>query len=236
MMRNSIVKAIVLTAVICFTTLISKAQLGYNYSQFDFGIAGAYNQVYGDAESITGTASLHFSLNYNQTPYINYILEAQAGKLEGGNEFKDTTGRQFSNSFAAFAFRIQVQAGELIDYSNSPFANGLKNLYISSGVGYVVNHLKTNRYSLKIPDYYTPGQDNSNEIFIPARIGYELKLFNTYDEPSVKIDIAYQYNFVMGDLLDGFNTGHQKDSFSQISLGVKFAIGSKTSYRKQISY
>jgi hypothetical protein len=129
-----------------------------------------------------------------------------------------------------------VQAGELMDYSDSPFANGLKNLYISSGLGYVVNNLKTNRYSLKIPDFYTPGEDHSNEIFIPARIGYEFKLYNKYDEPSVRIDLAYQYNFVMGDDLDGFTAGKQKDAFSQISLGVKFALGSKTSYRKQISY
>jgi len=235
-MRNLTLKALVLTAIICFTSLVSKAQIGYNYSQFDVGVAGAVNQVYGDAESVTKTASLHFSLNYNQTPYLNYILEVQAGKLEGGNEFKDTTGRQFSNSFTAFLFRIQVQAGELMDYSDSPFKNGLKNLYISSGIGYVVNNLRTSRYSLKIPDYYTPGEDHSNEIFIPVRLGYEFKLYNKYDEPSVKIDLAYQYNFVMGDDLDGFKTGKSNDQFSQISLGVKFAIGSKISYRKQITY
>jgi hypothetical protein len=235
-MRNLTLKALVLTIVICFASLISKAQLGYNYSQFDAGFGGAMNQVYGDAESVTSTASVNFSLNFNQTPYLNYILEAQAGKLEGGNRLVDTTSRQFSNSFTAFLFRIQVQAGELIDYSDSPFANGLKNFYISSGIGYVVNNLRTSRYSLKIPNYYTPGEDHSNEIFIPARIGYEFKFYNQFDEPSVRIDLAYQYNFVMGDELDGFNTGHQKDAFSQISLGIKFAIGSKTSYRKQITY
>jgi hypothetical protein len=234
-MRNLTLKALVLTAIICFTSLISKAQLGYNYAQFDVGVAGAVNQVYGDAQSITKTASLNFSLNYNQTPYLNYILEAGGGKLEGG-KLSDPTSRQFSNSFSSFLFRIQVQAGELMDYSDSPFKNGLKNLYISSGIGYVVNNLKTNRYSLKIPDYYTPGEDHSNEIFIPARIGYEFKLYNKFDEPSVKIDLAYQYNFVMGDELDGFKAGKANDQFSQICLGVKFAIGSKISYRKQITY
>lgn len=235
-MRKSILKAIVLTTVICFTSFISKAQLGYNYSQFDLGVGGAYNQVYGDAESVTPTASVSLSLNFNQTPFINYLLEVNAGKLEGGDEYKDVTSRQFSNSFTAFQFRIQVQAGELIDYSDSPFANAFKNLYLSSGLGYVVNDLKTNRYSLKIPDYYTPGEDHSEEIYLPARIGYEFKLYNSFGEPSFKIDLAYQYNFVMGDELDGFKAGVSNDHFSQVCLGIKFALGSKTSYRKQIAY
>jgi len=234
-MRNLTLKALVLTIFICFASLISKAQLGYNYAQFDAGVAGSLNQVYGDAQSITKTFSPRFSLNFNQTPFLNYILEGEGGKLEGG-KLGDPTSRQFSNSYSAFAFRIQVQAGELMDYSDSPFKNGLKNLYISSGIGYVVNHLTTNRLSLNIPDYYTPGENNSNEIFIPARIGYEFKFYNQFDEPSVKIDLGYQYNFVMGDELDGFKAGKANDQFSQICLGVKFAIGSKTSYRKQITY
>ncbi len=234
-MRNLTLKALVLTAIICFTSLISKAQIGYNYAQFDVGVAGSLNQVYGDAQSITKTVSPRFSLNYNQTPFLNYILEGEGGKLEGG-KLSDPTSRVFSNSYAAFTFRIQVQAGELMDYSDSPFKNGLKNLYISSGIGYVVNHLNTNRLSINIPDYYTPGENNSNEIFIPVRIGYEFKFYNQFDEPSVKIDLGYQYNFVMGDELDGFKAGKANDQFSQICLGVKFAIGSKISYRKQITY
>lgn len=234
-MRNLTLKALIVTAIICFTSFISKAQIGYNYAQFDAGVAASLNQVYGDAQSITKTVSPRFSLNFNQTPFLNYILEGEGGKLEGG-KLSDPTSRVFSNSYAAFAFRIQVQAGELMDYSDSPFKNGLKSLYISSGIGYVVNHLTTNRLSLNIPDYYTPGENNSNEIFIPARIGYEFKFYNQFDEPSVKIDLAYQYNFVMGDGLDGFKAGKANDQFSQICLGVKFAIGSKTSYRKQITY
>jgi len=131
---------------------------------------------------------------------------------------------------------VQVQAGEVIDYSNSPFANALKNLYLSAGIGMVVNDLSTNRYSYKIPDYYTPGDDHSEEIYIPLRIGYEFKLFNQYNQPSVKIDLAYQTNLIMGDDLDGFVTGKTNDKYTEIVLGVKFSLGSITSYRKQISY
>jgi len=100
----------------------------------------------------------------------------------------------------------------------------------------VVNHVTTNRYSVLIPEFYTPGEDNSNEILIPARIGYEFKVYNKYNEPSFKIDLAYQYNFILGDELDGFKAGKANDAYTQISLGIKFAIGGTTSYRKQIYY
>jgi hypothetical protein len=227
---------IFLTTILCLAAFASKAQLGYNYDQYDIGFGAAANKVYGDAQTIVTTPSIHFNFNYNQTPYVNYILEVEAGKLEGGNEYKDTTGRQFSNSFTAVDFRAQVQLGELVDYSRSPFANAMKNLYASTGIGFVVNNVTANRYSYKIPDFYTPGDDHSTEIFIPVRFGYEFKMFNDLGEPSVKIDLAYQYNFIMGDDLDGFIAGKSNDAYSEYVLGIKFALGGKTSYRKQISY
>ena len=36
--------------------------------------------------------------------------------------------------------------------------------------------------------------------------------------------------------LDGIEYGTNKDAYSQINIGFKFAIGGITSYRKQISY
>ncbi len=235
-MRIFNLKKIFFTVFISCIAFISKAQLGYDYAQYDIGFGGAINKTYGDAQSVKSTPSVHFNFNYNQTPFINYILEVEAGKLEGGNALKDTTGRQFSNSFTAVAFRVQVQAGEILDYSNSPLANVLKNFYLSSGIGMEVNSLTTNRYSYKIPDYYTPGEDHSSEIYIPVRLGYEFKIYNQYNQPSVKIDLAYQQNFILGDELDGFKAGKANDTYTEIVLGVKFALGGVTSYRKQITY
>lgn len=236
-MMKSILRVALVTLSISLLSYAAKAQIGYNYDQWDLGVAGGYNTVYGDAETQTYAPSIHFNLNYNQTPFLNYVFEVQTGQLKGGNEFKDTTGRQFSNSFTMFAFRVQIQGGEIFDYSQSTFYNALKNLYIAPGIGYIVNNLKTNRYSLKIPDFYTPGEDHSTEIVLPLRIGYEFKLFNSMGEPSVKIDLGYQYNIVFGDELDGFKTGRTNyDIYTQYTLGIKFAIGGGTSYRKQIYY
>jgi len=235
-MINRSFKRILLITLLCFTVLVSKAQSGDNYAQYDVGLAGSFNSVTSDAQTAKSTISPQISLNYNQTPYINYILEVQAGKLEGGDSTKDLLGRQFSNSFTAFYFRAQLQMGEIIDYSQSPSANAFKNFYLSSGIGYIVNHLKVNRTSLTSPVVFTPGLYNNNEIAIPLRIGYEFKVFNDYGQPKFRIDIAYQKNFVLGDELDGLLANKNNDAYSQITIGFKYALGSLVSYRKQIAY
>jgi hypothetical protein len=227
------------TSLICCATLIAKAQLGYNYAKYDLGVSVGFNTVHGDAQTTASSPSVDFNLTYNQTPFTNFVFEAQLGRLAGGDSLKTSTGRQFKNDFSAFIFRGQLQAGEFLDYSGSRLNNALKNLYASVGIGYVINRIVTiSRVSHILPGFYTAGQNNSQEIFIPFRIGYEFKLFNTYQQPSVKFDLGYGYNYVLGDGLDGFATtaGHH-DAYSQYTIGVKFAIGNADiSYRKQIQY
>jgi len=201
-------------------------------------VALGINQVSGDVATKTNTTSVHFNFTYNQTPYTNFVFEAQFGKLAGGDSLKSADGRQFNNNFSAFLFRGQLQLGEVFDYSNSPFKNALKNLYLSAGIGLVVNHITSiNRYSNQTPPVYTPGVNNSNEPFIPLRLGYEFKIFNNYQQPSIKIDLGLQYNLVLSDNLDGYTAGNNNDAYVQATIGVKFAIGSgNISYRKQIQY
>jgi len=226
-----------LLTIVVLASNVVKAQIGNDYAQYDVGLGLDFNKAYTDAETITGTRSARLMFNYNVSPFINYILEVQTGTLRGGDSLKTASGRQFTNSFTAVMLRGQLQMGELIDYSQSSVANAFKNLYVSSGIGMIYNHMTDiNRSSIQVPGFYTSGENNSNELVIPLRIGYEFKLYNKYNEPGFKIDIGYQNNFILGDELDGFNTGKQKDSYSQISIGLKFAIGGVTTYRKQISF
>ncbi|HVW98541.1 MAG TPA: hypothetical protein VHA56_21420 [Mucilaginibacter sp.] len=237
-MTRHFLKTILLTISVCSFTLIAKAQLGYNFAAYDVGTAVGFDKTYGDAETVTGTQSIHFNFTYNTTPFVNFVFEAQLGKLRGGDSVLTKSGRYFNNDFSAFIFRGQLQMGEIMDYSHSPFKNALKNLYVSAGVGFVRNHItQVSRTSAQLPGYYTDGENKSREPFIPLRIGYELKLYNRYSEPSVKIDFGYGYNYVLGDGLDGFTAGNKKDFYTQFTAGVKFALGSAAiSYRKQITY
>src|SRR5471030_2430390 len=164
-MRKLISKTAFLTLCVCCTTLVTKAQLGYNYSKYDIGVAAGFNTVHGDAQTQATTPSINFNLTFNQTPFTNFVLEAQLGRLAGGDSVKTSTGRQFKSDFSAFIFRGQLQAGEILDYSNNKVYNALKNLYISAGVGYVVTRVtEISRYSNKIPGFYTGGDDNSQEL------------------------------------------------------------------------
>jgi hypothetical protein len=238
-MTQRFFKATVATLFVSFLCLSAKAQLGYEYAQYDVGLGGAMSRVVGsDAETVKFAPTGHINLTYNVSPFINYVVEAQGGILKGGAA-TDRSKRVFENKYAAVIFRAQLQAGEFINYSDSRMMNVFKNFYIASGIGFVVNKLDIDT-NLRVPDadgFYTPGRNHSNQLLIPTRIGYEFKIFNKYNQPSVKIDIGYQLNYILGDGLDGFETGRSKnDAYDQFSIGVKFAIGGVTSYRKSISY
>lgn len=234
---NIFIKRFFLLAIVMLATNVVKAQVGYDYAQYDLGLGLDFNKAYTDAQTITGTRSGRLMFNYNVSPFVNYIVEVQTGTLRGGDSLKTTSGRQFTNSYTAIMMRGQLQMGELIDYSGSQVANAFKNLYLSTGIGMIYNHMtEINRASIQVPGFYTAGENNSNELVVPARIGYEFKFYNKYSEPGFKIDIGYQQNFILGDGLDGFSAGKQRDTYSQISIGFKVAVGGVVTYRKQISY
>lgn len=235
------IKSILKTSIIillCTVSFLAKAQIGFDYAQYEVGFAAGINQASSaDVQTLKTTPSINLNFTYNQSPYINYIFNVEVGRLKGGSP-NTTTQRQFENHFSAYTFRVQVQAGELIDYSQSAVANAFKNLYLSSGLGYINNNVvfRTDDVLLLAKDQILPFEPKTNEIFIPVRLGYEFKIFNSYNQPAVKIDLGYQYNFIMGDNIDGYVAGAHNDAYSQVTLGFKFAIGGVTSYRKQIHY
>lgn len=229
----------IIIVILCAITFTARAQLGYDYAKYDVGGAVGLNRAVSTdvTNALKTTPSAHFNLTYNHTPFVNYVFEGQFGRLKAGS-ISSVSGRMFENHFTAFALKVQLQAGEIIDYSQSPVANGFKNLYLSTGIGYLINHVVEKTDDKRIPpDKTLPGDNNSQVPFIPIRIGYEFKIFNEYNEPSFKIDLGYQYNYLLNDNLDGYDTGKSHhDTFSQFTIGVKFAIGGVTSYRKQVSY
>ena len=236
-MTKLIVRTALLTLLTCLTSLISKAQLGYDYGRYDVGFSVGFNQFFGDVVTPKSTKAVSFNFNYNQGPFINYIFEAQFGKLAGGDAVNDPLGRQFAADYQYYALRLQLQGGEILDYSRDGLANAFKNLYVGAGVGIIYDNISSiNRYSVQFPGYYTPGVDKTSQVFIPFRIGYEFKFFNRSQRPDIKLDIGYQYNKVFGDELDGFKAGHLNDAYTQFTIGVKFSLGEVTSYRKQISF
>lgn len=226
-----LLKKFIFTLLAFGFAIAAKAQFGYNYAQYDFGLSAGISKTQSDfATSKKGYAvQAHFTYNY--TPFVNYIAELQVGTARAENlAILSSPGTYFDNDYSAVVFRAQLQMGEIMDYSQSQFANFFKNIYVSSGVGVIYTDLKI----------YDTGsltaESKGSNVFIPVKAGYEFKFFNEYSEPRMKLDIGYQYNLILSDAFDGISYGSNKDAFSQILIGVKFAIGGSTSYRKSITY
>lgn len=230
-------KRIVFTLFICVWSMVAYAQIGYNYAQFDLGLSGAVNRTETDFDKKGPGYAGQLQFTYNYSPFINYIAELQIGHLSGNDLSRvyPDSKLNFTNTYSFLSFRAQLQMGEIIDYSKSRFNNFFKNVYISAGLGI----FNTN------PKLYDAGElaeeNSSGTIAIPLKAGYEVKIFNSYNEPMIKVDLGYQFNYIPTDNLDGITPlnnpySRKNDALSQIVVGLKIAIGGYTSYRKSINY
>ena len=227
----------ILTIAICCLSTFAKAQLGYNYNQYEIGVVAGFNQVFGAAPTSPVSNSVGLNFTINQTPFVNYVFEAQIGTFKGGDSINTYSKRQFTSNFNSFAFRGQLQLGEIIEYGSDPFANAIKNIYISTGLGIEVSQITSIRRANTYGVGYSAGPNNNADAFIPFRLGYELKMYNSYNIPYMMIDLAGNFNLVLSNNLDGYLAHTNYDVFTQFSIGVKFALGSGSiSYRKPITY
>jgi hypothetical protein len=122
----------------------------------------------------------------------------------------------------------------------------LKDFYAGTGVGFISNANTVQRYSVNAapypqPGYYKfPGNDNSLDLMVPLRIGYEFKIYDAYNEPSIAIDLGYIHTIAFGEGLDGYNDPSSKfknnalDQYRQITIMFKYFFGNVTSYNKLI--
>jgi hypothetical protein len=220
-----------LASSLCFFT---QAQPAYNYSKFDFGIAGAVGKPLTDERSSDFKPAALVNLTFNQTPFINYVGELQLGEFTGNSTYTNAYERDFRTRYATASLRGQLQAGQLFSYYNSRFLNAIKNLYLSSGAGVMYTRSNVSIIALNSQFISSANTVSDYAIYIPARLGYEFKIFNYDKEPFIKIDVGYQFNYVFGDRLDGNRSGNSNDLFNQFILGVKFAVPGIATYKRPI--
>jgi hypothetical protein len=239
-------KKLILLFVFLFSVVLAKAQMGYNYKEFGIGLDIGYERGYTNIARQDEHIGASVNFIYNYSPYIPVTAELQFGTLSGGGltQNLDRYGRMFTNHFEAFVLHADFQLGEVIDYSQNDVLNIVKNFYFGSGGGIVFNSNQVQRKNV-IPengslDYTFPGKDNSINLTVPLRFGYEFKIYNEYSEPYMAIDIGYVHNLVFGEGLDGYDDPSAKfknnatNQYRQIVIGVKFNFGNITSYNKLI--
>jgi hypothetical protein len=245
-------KKLVLLFVFTISAVLAKAQLGYNYKEFGIGLDVNYERGYTNVNRQTENIGTNLNFIYNYSPYIPVVAELQFGTLSGGGLTPDLDkyGRKYSNHYEAFLLHADFQLGEVIDYSQSEFLNIIKNFYFGSGLGVVFNSNSVQRTNIYdgtngLPNngpstYIFPGSDNSINLTVPLRFGYEFKVYNSYEEPYLAFDIGYVHNLVFGEGLDGYDDPSNKfknnatNQYRQIQVGVKFFFGNITSFNKLI--
>jgi len=88
--------------------------------------------------------------------------------------------------------------------------------------------------------YKFPGSNNAVSPVIPIRVGYEFKIYNYYNVPTMALDIGYVHSFAFGEGLDGYNDPSSKfknnapDQYRQFVIGFKFFFGEPVPYDKLI--
>jgi hypothetical protein len=208
--------------------------LSYNVSpyinvtaDYQFGrLSGGYNEYY--PKAVAG-------ISVTDPNYATLLLA-----LNTSTNLSDPYHLSYTNNFQMLNVHVDVQAGEFMDYAGDSFINkAIKNIYVGGGIGLVFNSISNNNSRLS-PDstYYIGGLDNSQNVVVPLRVGYQFKIYNDYDMPWILVDIGYQHNWVLGYGLDGFADPlvvvKTFEQFSGFHAGIKFNFGTITSYRRPI--
>jgi len=232
----------ILFFVALFAAITVKAQSGYNYYEFGIGADASYERGYTNITQQNNHIGFNGNLIYNYSPYLPIEAELQTGQLSGGGPApsQDPFGRQYVNNYKAALLHADVQLGATIDYSGSWILNIIKNFYAGTGIGLIDNNNTVQRTSIYEPSYVFPGKDHSIDFMVPLRFGYEFKIWDSYDQPSMAIDLGYVHNLVFGEGLDGYDDPESKfknnatNQYRQITIGFKYFFGTTVAYNKLI--
>jgi len=234
------VKRFTLLVLFIVANATARAQNGFDYHQFSIGTGFGATVAYGNTDTKVIKSAMNFNINYNATPFLTYTLETQIGQLAGGSPY-DYYQRQFTNTYFAMTAHADLQLGEVIDYEHDEISNGLKNIYVGTGIGFMANAITYIQTTIPLGlagngSSIYPFLPASVNVIVPLRTGYEFKLFNGYDQPRYRLDLGYSFNTAFGRGLDGYTTLSVIKFYSYFSATIKIGLGSTTIYRKPIPY
>jgi hypothetical protein len=241
-------KNFILFIAFALVTTMATAQSGYNYQEWGVGVGAFYERGYTNITVQDSHVGFNLNAVYNYNPYLPIEFELQKGTLSGGGVGPNNTidpsldpfGRFYTNNYIAAIVHADFQLGGGIDYGDSFFLNIVKNFYLGTGLGIISNSNTVNRYAPNELTYRFPGENSSIDLMIPLRFGYEFKIYDSYNEPSMAIDLGYIHTVAFGEGLDGYDDPSSKfkndalDQYRLISISFKYYFGKVTSYNKLI--
>ena len=182
------------------------------------------------------------SLDYYFTPFITAGLEYNSVELKDGT---DKHNRAFVSKFSSIEARGTVSVGQFIDfsYAGSDFLYNIRNLNASLGLGFISGTNNVGNFGSGT----FPSRQHANDfgkstfssvVSVPASIGYNLNIYDVYQEIRFVVGFNYKINFVISDDIDGFNDdpamfeNNSNDVYTTLGVSVKYLFGPRGLYFK----
>jgi hypothetical protein len=180
------------------------------------------------------------SLDYYFTPFITAGIEYNSVELKDGT---DKYNRAFVANLTSIEVKGTVAVGQFIDFSYSPFLYNLRNFNASLGLGFISG--KNN-----VADFGSglfPSRQHANDfgkstysgvVSVPAAIGYNLNIYDAYQEVRLVLGVNYKINFTFSDDIDGYNDNpamfenNSNDVYTTLGVSIKYLFGPKGLYFK----
>lgn len=246
-------KKIILT-ILLFGAL--KAYSQANFSRIAVGLSGGYTSNFTDFSYGAGGPIPGFepnktifinkshifggSLDYYFTPFINGGVEYNQVELKDGT---DKHNRAFVSKFSSLEFRGSVAVGQFIDYSYSPFLYAVRNVNAGLGIGFINGSNNVGDFgSGTFPSRQHPddlGKSTfSGVLCFPVTVGYNVNVYDAYQETRLVIGFNYKMNFTLSDNIDGYAddprifSNKSNDVYTTLGVSVKYLFGPKGLYFK----
>ena len=207
--------------IILFSPFILLAQK--EYRKFSIGGGVGIVQSVGDVNSSQFKQVYLGSAEYYLTPYISGMGELQVGNMSGSDP---SNNRYFNNNFKAVMGVARIYMGQFMDKYRGAFVGktnstrALEGVFLSAGAG-AIKSVQREIYRQKDNPMFQ-GNNADRDIFFPVSIGIDNSGFNS----RLITGIRYQYNFALGDQVDGYAiSGSRSDMFSSVTMSIKYKFG-----------
>lgn len=229
-------KKISITLYFVLLTLIGFGQV--NFYKIGIGAGLGTNISYADVRENSQSYGGYGQLIYNLSPFLTVDLEAQIGKLKGGNIITNPHNRQFTNSYKTLSINGKIALGQFVDVSQNKFLSVMRGAYMGIGVGAISNKMsyivryKPNTQAQYPPlGYQFPGKDKSTNLLMPVNLGMNFYFKDSNDQLRYIFNVNYQGNITFGEGLDGYDdsmaifNNKAPDIYTFFSVGVKYNFG-----------
>lgn len=203
-----------------------------NFYKLSIGGGAGFTQSFTDVQKHGFGKAVYGVADFMFTPFSSLGLEAQAGRIHGGNLQTDPYHREFTNSYKSVTINGKLYLGGIVDHKHSNFLNQIKGLYAGAGVGVIKNViLNPKRNNPDNPSQKYPGQNNSYEATIPLNLGINYYLPDRNGHYRYVLNLNYQSNITLGEGLDGYDNSTltfkngSPDVYHYYSIGLRYNFG-----------